>query len=154
MDLVLSSNTVGVFNIEIRNHALGISNRIAIADVKMEDLLQAQYEDRASISLFNDLAKFNLKLLLYQINKKWVFLSIFHGLLLIWIQGSMSDKLPIVFGFLLLRAITTCHDILHRSRFLAFQSSQSNHNLDRKPYIFLNLYSHVQTVVAYNKYPF
>jgi len=71
MDLVLSSNTVGVFNVEIRNHALGVSNRIAIADIKMEDLLQAQYEDRASISLFNGLAKFNLKLLLYQINKKF-----------------------------------------------------------------------------------
>jgi len=70
MDVVLSSNTVGVFSVEIRNHALGVSNRIAIADVKMEELLQAQYEDRASLSLFNGLAKFNLKLLLYQINKK------------------------------------------------------------------------------------
>lgn len=70
MDVVLSSNTVGVFNVEIRNHALGVSNRIAMADVKMEELLQAQYEDRASLSMFNGLAKFNLKLLLYQINKK------------------------------------------------------------------------------------
>lgn len=72
MEVILSSNSVGVFNIEIRNNALGISNRIAQADVKMEDLLQAQYQDRASLSLFNDQAKFHLESLLYQINKKCV----------------------------------------------------------------------------------
>ena len=70
MEVILSSNSIGVFNIEIRNNALGISNRIAQADVKMEDLLQAQYQDRASLSLFNDQAKFHLESLLYQINKK------------------------------------------------------------------------------------
>ncbi|KAI0677108.1 hypothetical protein C8Q78DRAFT_959803 [Trametes maxima] len=70
MDIVLSSNAVGVFTFEIFNHTLGITNRMATADVKMEDLLQAQFEDRASLSLFNGLAKFNLNLLLWQINKK------------------------------------------------------------------------------------
>ncbi|KAI0327762.1 hypothetical protein GY45DRAFT_1256320 [Cubamyces sp. BRFM 1775] len=72
LDIVLSSNAVGVFTIEIFNHTLGITNRMATADVKMEDLLQAQFEDRASLSLFNGLAKFNLNLLLWQINKKCV----------------------------------------------------------------------------------
>ena len=75
MEVILSSNSVGVFNIEIRNNALGISNRIAQADVKMEDLLQAQYQDRASVSLSNDQVKFHLESLLYQINKKCVFLG-------------------------------------------------------------------------------
>ncbi|KAI0353517.1 hypothetical protein OH77DRAFT_1497233 [Trametes cingulata] len=70
LDIVLSSNAVGVFTIEIFNHTLGITNRMATADVKMEDLLQAQFEDRASLALFNGLAKFNLNLLLWQINKK------------------------------------------------------------------------------------
>ncbi|KAH9918193.1 uncharacterized protein BXZ73DRAFT_92257 [Epithele typhae] len=70
LDIVLSSNTVGVFTIELFNHTLGITNRMASQDVKMEDLLQAQFEDRASISLFDGLAKFNLGLLLWQINKK------------------------------------------------------------------------------------
>ncbi|TFY63402.1 hypothetical protein EVJ58_g3276 [Rhodofomes roseus] len=70
MGIVISSNQVGVFTIEIFNHALGITNRIAAADVKMEDLLQAQFENRASYSLFDGLAKFNLNLLLWQINKK------------------------------------------------------------------------------------
>ncbi|RPD67315.1 hypothetical protein L226DRAFT_452633 [Lentinus tigrinus ALCF2SS1-7] len=72
LDIVLSSDAVGVFTIEIFNHTLGITNRMATADVKMEDLLQAQFDDRASISLFNGLAKFNLNLLLWQINKKCV----------------------------------------------------------------------------------
>lgn len=70
MDIVLSSNSVGVFTVEILNNALGITNRVAVGDVKMEDLLQAQFENRASLSLFNGLAKFNLNLLLWQINKK------------------------------------------------------------------------------------
>ncbi len=73
LDVVLSSNAVGVFTIEIFNHALGITNRMATQDVKMEELLQAQFDDRASISLFNGVAKFNLNLLLWQVNKKYVF---------------------------------------------------------------------------------
>lgn len=70
LDIVLSSNSVGIFTIEIYNNALGITNRVAFADVKMEDLLQAQFENKASLSLFNGLAKFNLNLLLWQLNKK------------------------------------------------------------------------------------
>jgi Ras GTPase-activating-like protein IQGAP2/3 len=72
IDLILSSNAVGVFNFEVYNNTLGISSRVAVADVRMEDLLQAQFEDRSSLSLFDGLAKFNLNLLLYQINKKCV----------------------------------------------------------------------------------
>ncbi|KAI0824784.1 hypothetical protein BC628DRAFT_1444432 [Trametes gibbosa] len=70
LDIVLSSNAVGIFTIEIFNHTLGITNRMATADVKMEELLQAQFDDRASFAMFNGLAKFNLNLLLWQINKK------------------------------------------------------------------------------------
>ena len=72
LDIVISSNQVGVFTIEIFNHALGITNRIASDDVKMEDLLQAQFEDRSSYSISRGLAKFSLNLLLWQINKKCV----------------------------------------------------------------------------------
>ncbi|KAH9999926.1 hypothetical protein BJV77DRAFT_1058234 [Russula vinacea] len=70
IDLVISSNQLGVFSVELFNNALGLTNRMATADVRLEDLLQAQYQDRASLSLFNGLAKFNLNLFLYQINKK------------------------------------------------------------------------------------
>ena len=75
LDVVISSNAVGVFTIEVFNHTLGITNRMAAQDIKMEDLLQAQFEDRASLSMFNGIAKFNLNLLLWQINKKQVHLS-------------------------------------------------------------------------------
>ncbi|CAL1700973.1 unnamed protein product [Somion occarium] len=57
IDIVLSSNQVGVFSIEVFNHALGITNRMASADVKMEDLLQAQFENRAALPLFNGFVK-------------------------------------------------------------------------------------------------
>ncbi|KAI0796795.1 hypothetical protein C8Q75DRAFT_710102 [Abortiporus biennis] len=70
IDIVLSSNSVGVFTIEVFNNTLGITNRVGSADVKMEELLQAKFEDRASISLYNGAAKFNLERLLRQINKK------------------------------------------------------------------------------------
>ncbi|TFK55685.1 ras GTPase-activating protein [Heliocybe sulcata] len=71
IDIIISSNEVGVFTIEVYNNTLGITNRVASQNLKMEDLLQAQFENRASLSLFNGLAKVNLNLLLYQINKKF-----------------------------------------------------------------------------------
>lgn len=55
---------------EVLNNALGITNRIGTADLRMEDLLQAQFENQASLSLFNGLVKVNINLFLYQINKK------------------------------------------------------------------------------------
>ena len=70
IDIVISSNKIGVFTIEIFNNALGITNRVAHADVKMEDLLLAQFENRSYFSLLNGVAKFNLNALLFQINKK------------------------------------------------------------------------------------
>ncbi|KAG8965048.1 hypothetical protein FRC03_001003 [Tulasnella sp. 419] len=69
IDIVISSNKAGVFAIEITDAHLGVV--MGTTDVKMEDLLQAQFEQRVSLSLFDGLAKFNLNLLLYQINKKF-----------------------------------------------------------------------------------
>jgi Ras GTPase-activating-like protein IQGAP2/3 len=70
LDIILSSNQIGVFSVEVLNNSLGLTNRIAQADVKMEDLLQAQYENKASYAIANDTVKFNLNHFLYQINKK------------------------------------------------------------------------------------
>lgn len=70
IDVIISSEKAGVFNFEVRNNALGITNRIGITDIRMEDLLQAQFENQASLSLFNGLVKVNINLFLYQINKK------------------------------------------------------------------------------------
>ncbi|KAF8559125.1 ras GTPase-activating protein [Imleria badia] len=71
IDVIISSEKAGVFNLEVLNNALGITNRIGITDLRMEDLLQAQFENQASLSLFNGLVKVNINLLLYQINKKF-----------------------------------------------------------------------------------
>ncbi|KAG1754021.1 ras GTPase-activating protein [Suillus paluster] len=71
IDITISSNKPGIFTMEVFNNTLGITNRIASSDLRMEDLLQAQFENQASLPLFNGLAKVNISLLLYQINKKF-----------------------------------------------------------------------------------
>ncbi|CAE6447844.1 unnamed protein product [Rhizoctonia solani] len=69
VDIVLSSNEIGVFTIRLINNLPGGSE--ATEDIRMEDLLQAQFENRVALSLYDGLAKFNINLLLYQINKKF-----------------------------------------------------------------------------------
>ncbi|KAG2152223.1 ras GTPase-activating protein [Suillus cothurnatus] len=71
IDIIISSNKPGIFTMEVLNNTLGITNRIASTDLRMEDLLQAQFENQASLSLYNGLVKVNISLLLYQINKKF-----------------------------------------------------------------------------------
>jgi Ras GTPase-activating-like protein IQGAP2/3 len=72
VDLTISSNKAGVFTLDLDSSLLGISTRIATVEIRMEELLQAQYKNRSSLSLFNDMVKVNLNLFLYQINKKCV----------------------------------------------------------------------------------
>ncbi|KAH8113457.1 hypothetical protein DFH11DRAFT_1602139 [Phellopilus nigrolimitatus] len=71
IDLVLASNKTGHFDIELHTKTLGISALVAETEIRMEDLLQAQFENRVYFPLFDGMAKFNLNLLLYQINKKF-----------------------------------------------------------------------------------
>ncbi|KAJ7890806.1 hypothetical protein B0H13DRAFT_2530496 [Mycena leptocephala] len=71
LHVTMSSKTAGVFTILLESTLLGVSTRIASEDVRMEDLLQARYERRAFLSLFNGKAKFNFERFLYQINKKF-----------------------------------------------------------------------------------
>src|ERR1700722_47465 len=75
IDLIISSNKAGVFMLELYNNTVGLSNRFASTDLRMEDLLRAQFENRASLPLFNGMVKVNLALFLYQINKKCLELS-------------------------------------------------------------------------------
>lgn len=70
IDIIISSNEVGVFTIQLINNLPGSAAAEAIEDIRMEDLLQAQFENRVSLSLYDGLVKFNINLLLYQINKK------------------------------------------------------------------------------------
>lgn len=72
IQLKMSSNRAGVFTLLLESTILGTPSRIASEDIRMEDLLQAKYEKRPSLSLFNGKVKVNFELFLYQINKKCV----------------------------------------------------------------------------------
>ena len=65
--MILASNHIGVFTVELQN---GLSGENNITDVRVDDLLHAQFENKPSLALFNGTVKFNVNLLLYQINKK------------------------------------------------------------------------------------
>jgi Ras GTPase-activating-like protein IQGAP2/3 len=70
IDIVISSGQVGVFNMEVINNALGIASRMATTELRIDDLLQAQFENKASLTLFEGMVKVNLTALLQHINKK------------------------------------------------------------------------------------
>ncbi|PPQ77741.1 hypothetical protein CVT25_011176 [Psilocybe cyanescens] len=71
LQITMSSNLAGVFNLSLESTILGITSRIAAEDIRMEDLLQAKYEKRPSLSLFGGKVKVNFELFLFQINKKF-----------------------------------------------------------------------------------
>ena len=70
--ITMSSDTAGVFNLLLESSLYGPTTRVASEDVRMGDLLQAKYEKRSSLSLFNGKVKVNFDLFLFQINKKCV----------------------------------------------------------------------------------
>lgn len=94
VDIVISSNKIGVFTIEVfTSGGVSGSTLFASTDVRMEDLLQAQFENKVSLSLFDGMAKMNLNLLLYQINKKYAcLLTRFHPL---FFQSQVAHHLSI-----------------------------------------------------------
>jgi len=71
IDVVISSDKSGVFSFEVHNTHLGAPSYIASTDIHINDLLQAQFENKISLPLFNGQVKVNVNLLLYQINKKF-----------------------------------------------------------------------------------
>jgi Ras GTPase-activating-like protein IQGAP2/3 len=70
IDIIISSNQVGVFTVQLINNIPGANITEVTEDIRMEDLLQAQYESRSSLSLYNGSVTFAIDMLLYQINKK------------------------------------------------------------------------------------
>ena len=68
--VIMESNAVGVFTVKLTNTLDGIVQQVATQDLKMEDLLQAKFENKQSLGLFDGKAKVNLTQLLNQINKK------------------------------------------------------------------------------------
>ncbi|KAJ7781245.1 ras GTPase-activating protein [Mycena metata] len=63
LHITMSSNAPGIFTILLESTLLGVSTRIASEDVSMENLLQARYEKRQYLSLFNGKAKVNFRTL-------------------------------------------------------------------------------------------
>ncbi|KAG6861600.1 hypothetical protein C0995_014507 [Termitomyces sp. Mi166 len=70
IQLTMSSKVVGVFTLRLESTLLGVATRIASEDIRMEDLLQAKYENRSSFALFNGKVNVNFELFLDHINKK------------------------------------------------------------------------------------
>jgi Ras GTPase-activating-like protein IQGAP2/3 len=70
LQITLSSNVAGVFNVCLESAILGVTSRIASEDIRMDDLLQAKYEKRPSLSLLDGKVRVNFELFLFQINKK------------------------------------------------------------------------------------
>ncbi|KAL0949959.1 hypothetical protein HGRIS_009979 [Hohenbuehelia grisea] len=69
--LTISSDAAGVFSLLLESSVHGVMTRVAADVVRMSDLLKAQWESKASYSLFNGIVKVNLTKFLYQINKKF-----------------------------------------------------------------------------------
>ena len=67
INLTISSDEAGIFTIEAG--LLGVSG--GSCDVRIEDLLEAQFNNQQSISLMDGMAKVNLNLLIHLINKKF-----------------------------------------------------------------------------------
>ncbi|SRR5258707_1156116 len=70
VNIVIESNEVCVFNMGVSSNFNGVVNEMAVQILRMEDLLQANYDGQVSLSLFDGMAKFNLNMLLFLINKK------------------------------------------------------------------------------------
>lgn len=71
LQITMSSNLAGVFNLSLESSLLGMTKCIASEDIRMEDLLQAKYEKKPSLALFDGKVKVNFELFLFQINKKF-----------------------------------------------------------------------------------
>ena len=68
--IVIASNEVGVFSIEMAHAASAApSSLIGHEEIRMEDLLQAQFDNEQSLVLFEGMATFSINLLIHQINK-------------------------------------------------------------------------------------
>lgn len=76
--IVIASNEVGVFSLELSSSAIpspvpsanGGNNAImGREEVRMEDLLQAQFENEQNLLAFEGMATFSINMLIHQINK-------------------------------------------------------------------------------------
>jgi hypothetical protein len=76
INIIIASNEVGVFSLEMNSvmqtngssSGLG-ANMMGREEIRMEDLLQAQWENELNLLLFDGMATFSINMLIHQINK-------------------------------------------------------------------------------------
>ncbi|WVN85310.1 uncharacterized protein L203_100455 [Cryptococcus depauperatus CBS 7841] len=71
--IIISSNEVGVFSLELSHptSTTAAGGLLGEDEVRMEDLLGAQYENKERLDMFEGQATFALNMLIHQINKKF-----------------------------------------------------------------------------------
>jgi Ras GTPase-activating-like protein IQGAP2/3 len=76
--IVIASNEVGVFSLELSSSAVpsplpssngGNGAIMGREELRMEDLLQAQFENELNLLAFEGMATFSINMLIHQINK-------------------------------------------------------------------------------------
>ena len=69
--IVIASNEVGVFALEMSSSIVPLPTNAVLGreQVRMEDLLQAQFENELNLLLFDGMATFSINMLIHQINK-------------------------------------------------------------------------------------
>jgi Ras GTPase-activating-like protein IQGAP2/3 len=76
LSVVLSSNEVGVFTMEIIDPTASSKSQVLDScEIRMEDLLQAKFENRATLDLFDQVAKVRVNTLIFLINRSEWFRS-------------------------------------------------------------------------------
>ena len=71
VSIVIASNEVGVFSFELTSPTVPLPPNAVMGreQVRMEDLLQAQFENKLNLLLFDGMATFSINMLIHQINK-------------------------------------------------------------------------------------
>ncbi|KAJ9111090.1 hypothetical protein QFC19_001288 [Naganishia cerealis] len=68
--VILSSNEVGVFTMEIVDPSLNSKSQVLDScEIRMEDLLQAKFENKGTLDLFDQVAKVRVNTLIFLINR-------------------------------------------------------------------------------------
>ncbi|KAF9941677.1 hypothetical protein BGZ67_004251 [Mortierella alpina] len=70
ISLTISCDEPGIFHIEAETSIMMVRLPVSTMELRLEDLLQCQFNNIQIMSLFDDMAKVNVNLLLFLVNKK------------------------------------------------------------------------------------
>ena len=72
VNIIIASDEVGVFSLEMNSSAIPSTTGdgfVGKEELRMEDLLQAQFENELNLLAFDGMATFSINMLIHQINK-------------------------------------------------------------------------------------